>query len=179
VVLGLAGFQVLCLAIGFAGSLVDAMGHAVAPIGSARGSAPGEGIVKITAVVETAIYVNDLQATEAFYGTVLGLGVMGKEPGRHVFFQVGEANVLLAFIAETTLEGDHLPPHGAKGPGHFALGIDADALDAWRQKLQESGVVIEQEVEWPRGGKSIYFRDPAGNSVELITPGVWELQSGW
>jgi catechol 2,3-dioxygenase-like lactoylglutathione lyase family enzyme len=135
--------------------------------------------MNVKAIIETAIYVDDLQMTEAFYGTVLGLRVMGKEPGRHVFFQVGEGSVLLAFIAETTLKGDHLPPHGAEGPGHFALGIDADALDAWRQKLQESGVAIEQEVQWPRGGKSMYFRDPAGNSVELVTPGVWGLPSGW
>jgi len=135
--------------------------------------------MNIKAVIETAIYVDDLQATEAFYGTILGLTVIAKVRGRHVFFLVGASSVLLAFIAETTLNGDHLPPHGAKGPGHFALGIDADALDAWRRKLQESGVAIEQEVEWPRGGRSIYFRDPAGNSVELVTPGVWGLPSGW
>ena len=53
-----------------------------------------EAILKIKAVVETAIYVDDLRAAETFYGTVLGLRVMGKEPGRHVFFQVGEASVL-------------------------------------------------------------------------------------
>lgn len=135
--------------------------------------------MNIKGVVETAVYVADLDETEVFYRTILGLPVIAKESGRHVFFQVGEASVLLAFIAVTTLKGDHLPPHGAKGAGHFALGIDADALDAWRRKLQESGVVIEQEVEWPKGGKSIYFRDPAGNSVELITPGVWGLPSGW
>jgi catechol 2,3-dioxygenase-like lactoylglutathione lyase family enzyme len=135
--------------------------------------------VNIKAIIETAIYVDDLDETETFYRTILGLRVMGKEPGRHVFFQVGEASILLAFIADTTLKGDHLPPHGAKGPGHFALGIDANDLDAWRQKLQENGVAIEQEVNWPKGGKSIYFRDPAENSVELITPGVWGLPSGW
>ena len=135
--------------------------------------------MSIKAIIETAIYVDDLQATEAFYGTILGLPVMGTEPGRHVFFQVGSSNVLLAFIADATIRGGHLPVHGANGPGHFALGIDADALDAWRRKLQESGVAIEKEIEWPRGGKSIYFRDPAGNSVELITPGVWGLPSGW
>jgi catechol 2,3-dioxygenase-like lactoylglutathione lyase family enzyme len=135
--------------------------------------------MNIRAIIETAIYVDDLQATEAFYGTILGLTVIAKVRGRHVFFLVGASSVLLAFIAETTLNGDHLPPHGAKGPGHFALGIDADALDAWRRKLQESGVAIEQEVEWPRGGRSIYFRDPAGNSVEMVTPGVWGLPSGW
>jgi catechol 2,3-dioxygenase-like lactoylglutathione lyase family enzyme len=135
--------------------------------------------VKIKAVVETAIYVDDLQATETFYGTLLGLRVMGKEPGRHVFFQVGESSVLLAFLADTTLKGDPLPPHGARGPGHFALGIEAASFDAWRQLLQSHGVSIEKEVEWSKGGKSLYFRDPAGNSVELVTPGVWGLPSGW
>ena len=142
-------------------------------------TSPTEATLKIKAVVETAIYVDDLQAAETFYRTILGLTVIAKEAGRHVFFQVGASSVLLAFIADATLKGDHLPSHGANGPGHFALGIEADALDAWRRKLQESGVAIEQEVEWPRGGKSIHFCDPARNSVEPITPGVWRLPSGW
>ncbi len=134
---------------------------------------------QIRAVVETAIYVNGLPAAEEFYRTVLGLRVMAKESGRHVFFQVGEASVLLAFLAEATLKGDLLPPHGTSGPGHFALGIEADAFDAWRKLLHAHGVIVEKEVEWPRGGKSLYFRDPCGNSVELITPGLWGLPSGW
>jgi catechol 2,3-dioxygenase-like lactoylglutathione lyase family enzyme len=135
--------------------------------------------LKITAVIETALYADDLQAAETFYGTVLGLEVIGNEAGRHVFFRVGEASVLLAFRAETTLNGDHLPAHGASGPGHFALGIDTESLGAWRQRLQSHGVAIEKEVDWPRGGKSLYFRDPAGNLVELVTPGIWGLPSGW
>ena len=135
--------------------------------------------MKIKAVIETAIYVDDLQAAEAFYGTILGLPVMGWEADRHVFFQVGDADVLLAFLAETTRKGDRLPPHGASGPGHFALGIDADSFDAWKKFLQDHGVSIEKAVEWPRGGRSLYFRDPAGNSVELITPGLWGLPNGW
>ena len=135
--------------------------------------------MKIRAVVETALYVDDLQAAETFYGTILGLRVMGKEAGRHVFFQAGESSVLLAFLAEATLKGDQLPPHGATGPGHFALGIDAEEFDAWRTVLQRHGVSIEKEAAWPKGGKSLYFRDPAGNSVELVTPGVWGLPSGW
>ena len=135
--------------------------------------------MRTQAIIETAIYVDDLQATETFYQTVLGLPVIGTEPGRHVFFQVGEAGVLLAILAEATLKGDQLRPHGATGPGHFALGIEAEALDGWRKLLQGQGVTIEKEVEWPRGGRSLYFRDPAGNSVELVTPGVWGLPSGW
>jgi catechol 2,3-dioxygenase-like lactoylglutathione lyase family enzyme len=135
--------------------------------------------VQIHAVIETAIYVDDLDQAEAFYRDVLDLPVIGKEAGRHVFFRVGTASVLLAFLVEATLKGDHLPAHGAKGPGHFALGIAADELNAWRQRLQARGVGIEKEVTWPRGGKSIYFRDPAGNSVELVTPGIWGLLTGW
>src|ERR1700676_1891094 len=103
-----------------------------------------EAALKIKAVVETAVYVDDLQAAETFYCTVLGLPVIGKEPGRHVFFQVGEAGVLLAFLAEATLKGDQLPAHGAAGPGHFALGIEADAFDAWPTLLQGHGVSIEK-----------------------------------
>ncbi|MBM3299941.1 MAG: VOC family protein [Deltaproteobacteria bacterium] len=132
----------------------------------------------IKAIIETAIYVDDLQGTETYYETVLGLKVIAKEPNRHVFFQVGDASVLLAFLAETTLR-EKKTPHGAKGPGHFAFGIEAGDLEAWRKLLQDHGIAIEDEVTWPRGGKSLYFRDPAGNSVELVTPGIWGLPSGW
>jgi catechol 2,3-dioxygenase-like lactoylglutathione lyase family enzyme len=59
------------------------------------------------------------------------------------------------------------------------LGIAADALDVWRNRLHEHGVEIEKEATWPKGGQSLYFRDPAGNSVELVTPGCWRLPSGW
>jgi catechol 2,3-dioxygenase-like lactoylglutathione lyase family enzyme len=135
--------------------------------------------VKIKAVVETAIYVFDLDDTEDFYRRILGLRVIGKEPGRHVFFQVGEASVLLAFLAAATRKNGPLPSHGASGPGHFALGIEGESFDAWRNLLNGHGVTIENEVEWPKGGKSLYSRDPAGNSVELVTPGVWGLPSGW
>jgi len=133
----------------------------------------------IKAITETAIYVDDLDAAEDFYQRILGLRIMGKEAGRHVFFQVGEASVLLAFVAEATLRGDQLPPHGARGPGHFALGIEAESFDSWKKLLRGYAVSIEKEVEWPKGGKSLYFRDSAGNSVELVTPGVWGLPSGW
>jgi catechol 2,3-dioxygenase-like lactoylglutathione lyase family enzyme len=133
----------------------------------------------IQQVVETAVYVDDLDRAEAFYRDVLELPVLGKEAGRHIFFRVGAASVLLAFIAETTLRGDVLPAHGARGPGHFALGIPASSLEWWKERLAARGVAIEKEVAWPRGGRSLYFRDPAGNAVELLTPGLWGLPSGW
>ncbi len=132
----------------------------------------------IERLVETGIYADDLDKAERFYREALGLEMLTKEPGRHVFFRVGES-VLLIFRAEATLKGGMLPPHGARGPGHFALGIPTDSFDAWREHLRVHRIEIEKEVEWPKGGKSLYFRDPAGNSVELMTRGLWGLSAGW
>lgn len=133
---------------------------------------------EIRHLVEAALYADDLDRAESFYRGVLELELLGKETGRHVFFKAADS-VLLLFNAEETLRGERLPAHGAKGPGHVALGISVEDLDFWRQRLEENGVAIEKEMRWPRGGTSLYFRDPAGNSVELITPGCWGLESGW
>jgi catechol 2,3-dioxygenase-like lactoylglutathione lyase family enzyme len=133
---------------------------------------------EIRRVIELGVYVDDLDQAAQFYGDVLGLRLIGREEGRHVFFAAGDSVVLL-FHPESTLKGDILPPHGAHGPSHFALGIDADALEYWRERLTSQGVPIEKEMHWPRGGRSLYFRDPAGNSVELVTPGLWGLPGGW
>ncbi len=129
-------------------------------------------------IVETALYADDLAACAAFYTDVMGLTPWGAESGRHAFFLAGD-RMLLLFHPPATLRGDLLPSHGAAGPGHVALGIPTDALDAWRSHLIARGVAIEKEVTWPLGGRSLYFRDPAGNSVELITRGVWGTPEGW
>jgi catechol 2,3-dioxygenase-like lactoylglutathione lyase family enzyme len=134
---------------------------------------------EIQGIVETGVYVDDLDRAVAFYHDVLGLPVLSREDGRHVFFRAGAATVLLVFLAETTRKGDVLPAHGASGPGHFAFGVPAGSLSAWRERLARHGVAIEKEVDWPRGGRSLYFRDPAGNSVEILTPRVWGLPAGW
>jgi catechol 2,3-dioxygenase-like lactoylglutathione lyase family enzyme len=133
----------------------------------------------IESIVETSAYVDDLGRAERFYGDVLGLELLAREEGRHAFFRVGDRNVLLLFHAPTTLKGDRLPAHGATGPGHFAFGVSAESLGDWRERLEKHDVPVEQEVTWPRGARSLYFRDPSGNSVELVTPGLWGLSSGW
>jgi catechol 2,3-dioxygenase-like lactoylglutathione lyase family enzyme len=106
----------------------------------------------IEGVVETSAYVDDLERAERCYRDVLGLEPFGREEARHVFFRVGDRDVLLLFRAETTLKGDRLPAHGARGAGHFALGIPAGSLDAWRERLKSHGVAVEHEEAWPRGG---------------------------
>jgi len=129
-------------------------------------------------LVEAGIYADDLEQAERFYRDVLGLEVRVKEPGRHVFFQVGDS-MLLVFRPAESLKDGTVPPHGSRGPGHFALGIPGETLDQWRAHLSRHGVEVEQELEWPQGATSLYFRDPAGNSVELVTPGLWGLPCGW
>lgn len=129
-------------------------------------------------LVEAALYVDDLEQAEVFYRRALGLELIAKEPGWHVFFRAGQS-VLLIFSPEATEKGGNLPAHGARGPGHVALGIPVDSVNEWRDHLHRHGVQIEKEATWPKGGRSLYFRDPAGNSVELITPGCWGLPSGW
>jgi catechol 2,3-dioxygenase-like lactoylglutathione lyase family enzyme len=121
---------------------------------------------------EAALYVDDLRAAERFWRR-LGLQLVGKKEGRHVFFRAGR-DMLLLFDPAAAREGGDVPAHGADGPGHVALDVpDRETLDRWRAHLELAGVEIEHEHAWPGGGKSLYFRDPSGNSLELITRGAW------
>jgi catechol 2,3-dioxygenase-like lactoylglutathione lyase family enzyme len=136
----------------------------------------------ITGVLETCLYADDLPAAERFYGEVLGLAAFAREEGRHVFFRCG-AGVLLVFDPSRTstaagqVGGVPIPPHGATGAGHVAFAVPEAELPAWRARLAAHGVAIEAEVAWPRGGRSLYVRDPAGNSVELAPAGIWGFAS--
>ncbi len=127
-------------------------------------------------VIETGIYVDDLGAAERFYCGVLGLRRISGRAGRDLFLAVG-GNVLLVFYAQETQRGDVLPPHGAQGPSHFALQVENAAdLERWKEHLLASGVTVEKEMDWGEPGlRSIYFRDPAGNLVEIIVRGIWPV----
>jgi catechol 2,3-dioxygenase-like lactoylglutathione lyase family enzyme len=126
-------------------------------------------------VLETALYAENLREAEAFYSTVLELELDSRADGRHVFFKCGHAMLLVFNPAATAMEGGMVPPHGAIGPGHVAFSVRGDDLERWITQLEEHGVAIEAQVSWPGGGRSIYFRDPAGNSLELTTPQIWGL----
>ena len=126
----------------------------------------------IVGVLETALYARDLDAAEDFYARVLGLEVESKVPGRHLFLRCGSSMVLVFDPEATARSTGPVPPHGATGPGHVAFAVDD--LAAWPQRLRTAGVDVEADLEWPNGGRSIYTRDPAVNSVELTTPGIWQ-----
>ena len=133
-----------------------------------------------SAILESALYVDDLEAAERFYRELLGLAVIAKVPGRHVFFRCGDG-VLLLFVAAATrvppAAGARfpVPPHGTTGPGHLCFAATSAEIDAWRDRLAASAVAIEAEIEWPNGGRSIYFRDPSGNSLEFAEPRIWGI----
>jgi catechol 2,3-dioxygenase-like lactoylglutathione lyase family enzyme len=134
---------------------------------------------KLAGVIETALYVDDLERARAFYEAVLGLVPLTSD-SRFLAFDVGGRSVLLLFRRGSTLEPLHLPggtipPHDGNGPIHVAFAIAADELPVWEKRLGEHDVAIEGRTDWPRGGRSIYFRDPDRHLLELVTPGVWAI----
>ncbi|MER8825383.1 VOC family protein [Mesorhizobium sp. M0938] len=133
-----------------------------------------------SAILESALYVTDLDAAENFYSSVLGLDLLGKVDGRHLFFRCGNG-VLLIFNAEATKVPPapdarlKVPPHGAVGDGHLCFAASADEILRWKAHLEEKKIAIESEFEWPQGGRSIYIRDPSGNSIEFAEPRIWGI----
>lgn len=128
-------------------------------------------------ILETALYVDDLDAAEAFYGGILGLEKIARQANRDVFFRCGPGVLLIFNPAETihASPGSAVPAHGARGPGHTCFRVPGPELDFWVEKLVEAGIAIEADFHWPNGARSIYFRDPAGNSLECAEPGLWNI----
>jgi len=124
---------------------------------------------------ETVLYGRDTPALAAFYSGVLGLRLVGVMDAHSAAMRLPEGDaVLLLFDFEyAATPGRGVPTHGTTGPSHVAFRVVAGTLDQWRESITASGVTIELERGWSRGGRSIYFRDPADNSVELIDGEVW------
>ena len=131
----------------------------------------------VNGVLETALYVSDMARAREFYEAVLGLAPMVTD-ARLTAYPLGAGSVLLLFLRGSTTETVHLPggtipPHDGSGPVHFALAVAAEDLVRWEVHLAGKGVAIEGRTAWPRGGHSLYFRDPDGHLGELATPGIW------
>lgn len=134
---------------------------------------------KLDGVLETALYVDDLERAARFYEQVLALPVLTSD-ARFRAYDVGGRSVLLLFHRGATLETVHLPggtipPHDGHGPLHIAFAVSADELAVWTDRLAAHDIEIEGLTDWPRGGHSIYFRDPDGHLLELATPGLWAI----
>jgi catechol 2,3-dioxygenase-like lactoylglutathione lyase family enzyme len=132
---------------------------------------------KLNGVLETALYVDDLERAARFYEDVLGLAALTSD-SRFRAYDVGGRSILLLFRRGATLEtvtlpGGTIPPHDGQGPLHIAFAVDD--LAAWELRLSESGIPVEGRTVWPRGGYSLYIRDPDGHLLEFATPGLWAI----
>lgn len=133
----------------------------------------------LSRVLETSLYVDDLDRASRFYEELFGLTRLEGDE-RFRAYSVGGQCVLLLFKrgasnCATPLPWGKIGPHDGSGPLHLAFAIPAEELAAWEKVLASRGIPIESRVRWPRGGVSLYFRDPDNNLLELGTPGLWAI----
>ena len=136
-------------------------------------------ILKINKVVETCIYSSDLKNMKKFYVGILGLSIIQEEGDKLIFLKAGKSMLLIFDPLRTSINNDKLPTHGAMTPPssiHLAMEIEEQEYQPCKELLARNGITIEKEVIWNSKTKSLYFRDPAGNLVELITPGGWPVE---
>ena len=132
---------------------------------------------RISGLLETALYVDDMARARAFFTDVLGLKPM-LTGERLTAFDAGRQGVLLLFLAGGSVEDmpgprGVVPGHDGQGPVHMAFAIEAADYESWRERLAARGVALRGEMAWPKGGRSLYFDDPDGHLIELATPGLW------
>jgi len=132
-----------------------------------------------SAILETCLDVADLSRSRDFYAGLFGYSVIQSDD-RFCAFSVGGRQVLLLFVRGsdpngTVLPFGTIPPHGSSGPAHVGFGVPSESLPAWQRRLAERGIRVESSFMWPAGGTSVYFRDPDGHLLELLTPGVWPI----
>ena len=130
----------------------------------------------LAGVLETALYVADMRRAREFYEGILGLSPAFADE-RLTAYPIG-STVLLLFLKGGTTQAVHMPggtipPHDGDGRIHYALAIAEADLPAWEAHLGAHGVAEEGRTLWPKGGRSLYFRDPDGHLGELATPGIW------
>ena len=132
---------------------------------------------QVRGVLETSLYVGDLERSRLFYHTLFGFKVLSQDD-RFCALDVSGHQILLLFqkgaaVHPVPLDGGTIPPHDGGGELHLAFAIGRDDLDPWERRLQREEIAVESRVTWRRGGKSIYFRDPDRHLLELVVPGVW------
>lgn len=132
---------------------------------------------RISQILETSLYVDNPDRSRAFYERIFGFVTVFQDD-RMCAMEVPGEQVLLLFRHGMTDQpaprpGGTIPPHHGRGALHLAFAIPFGELAAWEGHLTQQSVALESKIGWPRGGTSLYFRDPDGHSLEVATPGVW------
>jgi catechol 2,3-dioxygenase-like lactoylglutathione lyase family enzyme len=129
---------------------------------------------ELSGVLETALTYDDgdREAVLRFYRETLGLAeVAGWRDGSA--FRLG-AGVLLLFDRERLAQNDSpVARHGTRGVGHVCFIAAPGRYDEMRERLAATGVEIEHDHEWGEERLSFYFRDPAGNLLEVANGDIW------
>jgi catechol 2,3-dioxygenase-like lactoylglutathione lyase family enzyme len=117
--------------------------------------------LRVAGIVETCINVAEIDRAREFYQSLFDFDAMVSDE-RFCALRAGP-DVLLLFTRggsnePVVIRRGIIPPHETSGPGHLAFAISSDALETWRTRLHECGIEIESEVQWGRGGSSLYFR---------------------
>jgi catechol 2,3-dioxygenase-like lactoylglutathione lyase family enzyme len=135
-------------------------------------------VPRVSGVLETSLYVDDLPRAVAFYQRLFGFERFYADARMTALGVPGE-QVLLLFRRGASADpapgpgGGMVPGHDGNGHLHVCFAIPFGALAEWERHLAAQGVAIESRLHWPAGGTSLYFRDPDGNAVEVATPGLW------
>jgi len=127
----------------------------------------------VTGIVEVALYVEDVPRAVRFYQTVLGFETIELDERLTAMSVAGMQVLLVCKRGASTSIAD--VPHNAIGQQHVAFATSESDMDAWAARLREHGVAIDRDRRWERGGRSLYFRDPEGHTLELASPGVWTV----
>ncbi|MGH2734947.1 MAG: VOC family protein [Actinomycetota bacterium] len=122
-----------------------------------------------TGVLETVLYCTPEteEPTRRFYENVLGLRRVSQWT-----FRLGP-QLFLLFNAEETRLQKWPPPHGASGSGHICFAVAPKDYERWKHHLGQHDVELIEEIDWSRGVLSFYFKDPAGNMLEIANGDMW------
>jgi catechol-2,3-dioxygenase len=130
----------------------------------------------VNGILETSLYVERLTRSVEFYRRVFGFEPMNVDESvgitdetRLCALRAGDRSVLLLFKKGGTADTN------ATGAIHVAFSISRSALAEWVAWLGAQGISIESRMTWKHGGEALYFRDPDGHLLEVVTPGVWDI----
>jgi catechol 2,3-dioxygenase-like lactoylglutathione lyase family enzyme len=130
----------------------------------------------VNGILETSLYVESPTRSVEFYRRVFGFEPIDADENEGITDQTrlcamraGDRSVLLLFKKAATADTN------ATGAIHVAFGISRSELPAWEAWLSRQGIAIESRKTWKYGGQALYFRDPDGHLLEVVTPGVWSI----
>ena len=120
--------------------------------------------MKLRRIDFTVLFARDMARMRGFYQDVLGL-----QPGRElgpqwVEYPVGENT--LALTERGMVFDDPSPPPGALS-AQLAFELPVDELAAATDELVRHGVAVDGPTDQAWGHRTVFFRDPDGNVLEL------------